>query len=174
MTVLFANALQQLDIVPTTYGWGQLNGVPWMLRRCMSGVPARDIFATSKPQQQQHILHQLADIVAKIRNYEIPREVAKYGGVKWDDHGHLVSTPSILTHQGPFQSLYESVVARFVGQIQVAEKNCVTQGWSEHGLMSRLKVFVTQKLCKYEDLLASQGLMLVHGSIGTLKDSPPI
>ncbi|KAH0386117.1 hypothetical protein KCU92_g2899, partial [Aureobasidium melanogenum] len=165
MTALFADAFDKSDIVPATYGWGQLDSVPWMLRRCMPGTPARDVFARSSSEQRQHILQQLAYIVAKIRDFKIPQEVAKYGGVKWDDDGHLVSIPAVLTHQGPFQTLYDVVVARFMGQIHIAEENRITRGWPEHGIMSRLKAFVTKKLSTYEDLLASQSLMLVHGSI---------
>lgn len=171
MTSLFANAFDKSDMVPVTYGWGQLNGAAWMLRRCMPGTPARDVFARSIPEQQQHILQQLAYIVAKIRDFKIPQEVAKYGGVKWDDDGHLVSIPAVLTHQGPFQNLYDAVVARFMGQIHVAEENHITRGWPEYGIMSRLKAFVTQKLSTYEVLLAPQSLMLVHGSIGTMGNS---
>ncbi|KAG9515628.1 hypothetical protein KCU93_g9418, partial [Aureobasidium melanogenum] len=165
MTALFADAFDKSDIVPATYGWGQLDGVPWMLRRCMPGTPARDVFTRSSSEQRQHILQQLAYIVAKIRDFKIPQEVAKYGGVKWDDDSHLVSIPAVLTHQGPFQTLYDVVVARFMGQIHIAEENRITRGWPEHGIMSRLKAFVTKKLSTYEDLLASQSLMLVHGSI---------
>ena len=163
---LFRDAMSHISthIVPEVYGWGSAaNGQGWILQEHMTGKSLT--FKSMRMQDKRKIILQIAEIFEALQRYRLPDTVKEYGGLRFDEHGVIVSAPMTLIDGGPFQS-YEALYSEIINsQLILAEQSTILQGWQPNGVRRRLDQFLKEGLHQIMPQGESNTKVLVHGDL---------
>ena len=163
---LFRDALSHLSThtVPKVYGWGSAaNGQGWIFQEYMTG---KSLAFKSMTMQDKHtILLEVAEVFAALQKYQLPNTVEEYGGLRFNEHGIIVSAPMTLLDGGPFQS-YEALYYEIIhSQLMVADKSAILEGWRPNDVRRRLDQFLVEGLHQVMCQVDSSKKVLVHGDL---------
>ena len=163
---LFRDAMSHISthIVPEVYGWGSAaNGQGWILQEHMTGKSLT--FKLMRMQDKRKIILQIAEMFEALQRYRLPDTVKEYGGLRFDEHGVIVSAPMTLIDGGPFQS-YEAFYSESIHlQLDVADQNAILEGWRPNGVRKRLDQFLIEGLHQVMSQVDSSHKVLVHGDL---------
>lgn len=79
-----------------------------------------------------------------------------FGGVTFDDTGHIVSTAMTSVGVGPWSSYEASFEGRLEVALQKADANPYIQGWRANGVRGRLDAFVERGVPAQFETLGSK------------------
>ena len=163
---LFRDALSHLSthIVPKVYGWGSAaNGQGWICQEYMTG---KSLAFKSMTMQDKHtILSEIAEVFEALQKYQLPNTVEEYGGLRFNEHGIIVSAPMTLVDGGPFKS-YEALYSKIIhSQLILADQSAILEGWKPNGVRRRLDKFLVDGLHRVMSQVDSSTKALVHGDL---------
>lgn len=148
---LTRQALSGLDIVPRVFAWsetGEPSGTGWILEEYMPGVDIETEFFTDVPREaQRFVLSQMAIILKAVQDFELPPKASGFGGLAFDDCGHVINGPfAVEPYNGPYPDMESMYKGMLQAQLVEADRSRVAQGWKEDGLRDRLDAFAERGL----------------------------
>lgn len=173
---LARDALSAIDasVIPRVFGWEDETSInpsalSWILEEFMEGdsLSPDEILALDHDTRQS-LLYQLAQVVKAFQDYEVPKTVSMFGGLKFNDQGEIVNTISTLPCGGPFQTYPQFVRGMCTWQLKMSDRSVHLNGWRDiPGLRERLDDFFTRGLDQLLDEIPEQKPTLVHADLGT-------
>ncbi|WQF82783.1 Putative aminoglycoside phosphotransferase, protein kinase-like domain superfamily [Colletotrichum destructivum] len=155
-------------IVPDVYMWsGVSSGQGISVQKCMPGtIPERGGFEDFSLQDKTVLLGQMADILALLQNYTVPETVSKYGGLRFDENGNVISGQMTMFTGEPSLTYRDFLRGIFKVKLEEADNNPVIQGWKQNGIRARLDDFIDHRL---EGLLGDDEpqKVLIHADLTT-------
>lgn len=162
---LMRDALKTLptQLVPAVYGWASAaNDQGWILQQYMPGRTLDAEFSKMAFQDKKSILRQMAEILAKLQQYQLPRTIKDYGGLSFDESGNVISGPMTIVHGGPFPT-YEALYREMLRlQLDKADQYPVVGGWQSRDIRKRLDSFTAHGLGRIMQGVDSKKV-LIHG-----------
>ncbi|KAI5237519.1 hypothetical protein E4T43_07987 [Aureobasidium subglaciale] len=148
---LARKALSSLKIVPKVYAWsasGEPSDHGWILEEYMPGIEVESKFHSELTQDQQHrILSQMAAILKKVQDFELPSQASGFGGLRFDVDGNVVNGPFVVEpYDGPYPDIKSMYKGMLKAQLAEADRSRVARGYRENGLRERLDAFAEQGL----------------------------
>ena len=173
------------SIVPAVYAWGKSipgdstkDYVPgWVVLEHMPGIPLGPAWESLGDDTQKHLLQQIATAHAGIQSYELPASIKQYGGLNFNDEGHIIvgATPidGTLVACDSHTELYLEYMKTI---LKSADKCDIVKGWHDTNLRSRIEAFASQGLRPMLEKAAAKTRnirpTLVHGDFGKLHSHP--
>lgn len=174
------------SVVPAVYAWGKSVSadsnqeyVPgWVVLEHMPGVPLGPAWESLGDDTKKQLLQQIATVHAGIQSYELPTSIKQYGGLNFDDDGHIIvgATPidGTLVACNTHTELYLEYMQTI---LKSADKCDVVKGWHDTNLRSRIEAFASQGLRSMLEEAAAKNPntrpTLVHGDFGKRQIRPP-
>ncbi|KID65406.1 uncharacterized protein G6M90_00g052630 [Metarhizium brunneum] len=155
-------------IVPDVYTWaGTSSGQGFSIQQYMHGTMPDRGFEDLTLQDKSVVLGQMADILALLQQFKIPTTVDRFGGLKFDEDGKVVSAQMTLFKGEPCTTYKDLLSAIFKVKFQEADENPVIRGWRENGVRAKLENFIVYRLKEtlkdYKDVRR----VLVHSDFTT-------
>ncbi|KAF6788131.1 hypothetical protein CSOJ01_15101 [Colletotrichum sojae] len=156
------------DIVPDVYAWaGMSRGQGFSVQQCMPGIiPERGGFEGFTLKDKSDLLGQMADILACLQAFELPETVDRFGGLRFDEDGNVVSAQMTMFKGEPSATYKDFLRGIFRVKLQEADENPVLQGWKVDGVRARLDAFINHRL---DDIFVDEDppRRLVHADLTT-------
>lgn len=151
-------------IIPNVYSWaGTTSGQAFTIQQYMPGtIPAKS-FETLSLGDKSIVLGQMADILALLQQFEIPKTVQMFGGLKFDEHGNITSGQMSLFKGEPSATYKDFIRSIFKIKLQEADENPVIVGWEENGLRAKLDKFIGHQLDATLKDYEQVRRVLIHG-----------
>ncbi|KAL6692400.1 phosphotransferase enzyme family domain-containing protein [Trichoderma pleuroticola] len=155
-------------IVPNVYSWaGTTSGQGFTLQQYMPGtIPAKS-FEMLSLEDKSIVLEQMADILALLQQFEIPKTIEMFGGLKFDEHGIVISDQMSLFKGEPSATYKDFIRSIFKVKLQEADENPVIAGWKENGLRTKLDKFIGYQLDETLKDHVQVRRVLIHGDFTT-------
>jgi hypothetical protein len=165
---------QHLHIVPKVYAWSKTGGpsdVGWIMEEFKSGANIEPKFHGGlSADKQRHVLHQVAEVLKAVQDFELPSRAANFGGLAFDEvnDAEIISGPFVIEpYTNPYSNMKSFYQEMLQAQLAEADKT-FAKGWRKDGLRERLDKFAQEGL---EKLLAETLTMdtrpnLIIGDIG--------
>ena len=129
----------------------------------MPGTPVDEAFGTMNLQQKKQIFAQMADFLKTLQTYQLPESITGFGGVTFDEAGHIISAAMASVGTGPWPSYEASFKGRLEVALRNADGNPYIQGWRANGVRERLDAFVERGIpAQFESLTLKQDKVIVH------------
>lgn len=155
-------------LVPAVYGWASADqGQGWILQEYMPGSLQDEALETMTLQDQIFILGQMAEVLGALQRFELPCTIKEYGGLNFDESGHIVSAEMTILHAGPFRKHAMLYTEMLRSQLLAADKNVVLKGWRPSGVRERLDHFIAQGIDRIIQSIDPERKVLVHGDFST-------
>ncbi|KAK0757845.1 hypothetical protein N5P37_009137 [Trichoderma harzianum] len=155
-------------IIPDVYSWAGTNSDPaFTMQQYMPGTIPAKTFETLSLEDKAIVLGQMADILALLQQFDIPKTVEMFGGLKFDEHGNVTSGQMSLFKGEPSATYKDFIRSIFKMKLQEADENPVIVGWEENGLRAKLDKFIDHQL---DETLKDYGQVrrvLIHGDFTT-------
>ncbi|PNP49017.1 hypothetical protein THARTR1_10228 [Trichoderma harzianum] len=113
------------------------------------------------------VLGQMADILALLQQFEIPKTIEMFGGLKFDEHGIVISDQMSLFKGEPSATYKDFIRSIFKVKLQEADENPVIVGWQENGLRTKLDKFIGYQLDETLKDHVQVRRVLIHGDFTT-------
>ncbi|KAL7908442.1 hypothetical protein GGI35DRAFT_486492 [Trichoderma velutinum] len=155
-------------IIPNVYSWADItSGQGFTVQQYMPGtIPAKS-FETLSLQDKSIVLGQMADILALLQQFDIPKTVEMFGGLKFDEYGRVISGQMSRFTGEPSATYKDFLRSIFRAKLQEADENPIILGWEENGLRTKLDEFIGYQLDgilkDYEQVVR----VLIHGDFTT-------
>lgn len=134
-------------IVPDVYAWASTaSGQGFTVQQHMPGTMPDKVFKELTIQDKSVVLSQMAEILALLQKFPVPQTVDKFGGVRFDEVGNIVSAQMAIYKGEPSTNYEDFIRAIFNVKLQEADDNPVMQGWRDNGVRARLDHFVEHGL----------------------------
>ncbi|KAK1613535.1 hypothetical protein BDP81DRAFT_336811 [Colletotrichum phormii] len=135
-------------VVPDVYAWdGMSDGQGFSMQQCMPGaIPERAGFNDFSLRDKVVLLGQMADILALLQDFKVPKTVDRFGGLRFDQHGDVISAQMTMFTGEPSVTYVDFLRNIFRVKLREADENPVIQGWMEGGVRSRLDEFIDRRL----------------------------
>lgn len=160
-------------IIPDVYSWASTNsGQAFTMQQYMPGTIPAKTFETLSLEDKSIVLGQMADILALLQQFDIPKTVERFGGLKFDEHGNIISGQMSLFKGEPSETYKDFIRSIFKVKLQEADENPVIEGWKENELRAKLDKFIGQKLDETLKDYEQVHRVLIHGDFS--KSSIPI
>jgi hypothetical protein len=141
-------------LVPAVYAWAPATATTtdtadetcfgWTMSELRSGVSLGSVFFSLEFEDKEHVLKEIAAVLAAIQAARLPEGVTKFGALTFDDSsGLIVSGESPMHKVKPVGSYVEWTVANMRAQLQQAAQSPIIQGWKTNGVDVRIEKFVT-------------------------------
>lgn len=176
---LARDALSAIDasVIPRVFGWEDKRwedrtstdplSLSWILEEFMEGdsLSPDEILALDHDTRKS-LLYQIAQVVKAFQDYQLPKAVSMYGGLKFDEQGEIVNTISTLPCGGPFQTYPQFVRGMCIWQLKMSDRSAYLNGWRDiPGLRERLDDFFTRGLGRLLDEIPEQRPTLIHADL---------
>ncbi|KAK2000712.1 hypothetical protein LX36DRAFT_679478 [Colletotrichum falcatum] len=137
-------------IIPDVYAWAGMScDQAFVVQQCMPGViPERAGFNDFSARDKVALFGQMADILALLQEFEIPKTVDRFGGLGFDRNGDVVSAQMTMFAGEPSATYVDFLRNMFRVKLQEADENPVMRGWKEGGVRSRLDDFIHRRLAE--------------------------
>lgn len=134
-------------IVPDVYAWASIaSGQGFTVQQHMRGTMPDKVFKELTIQDKSVVLSQMAEILALLQKFPVPQTVDKFGGLRFDEVGNIVSAQMTI-YEGEPSTIYEDLMrVIFNVKLKEADDNPIMQGWRDKGVRERLDHFVKHKL----------------------------
>lgn len=137
-------------IIPDVYAWAPTSSGPsgqgFSMQEYKWGtIPYRG-FDKLSLEDKSVVFGQMADILALLQKFEVPGTVEKFGGLKFDGEGRIISAQMSLYKGEPTTSYKDFMTAIFRVKLQEADENPVIQGWRGNGVRARIEQFINVRL----------------------------
>ncbi|KAJ9144690.1 Phosphotransferase enzyme family protein [Pleurostoma richardsiae] len=148
-----SSSAQLAELVPAVFAWQAYRpqavpaeaGFGWTMAELRPRANLDTQFAAlSSHEQRAAVIEQVADVVAALQRAELPPGAHAYGGLNFDEAGHVVSGESPLVRGGPWDGYAEFWAAKVRGQMEDAEGSPLLDGWRPGGLRERLEKFLAE------------------------------
>ncbi|KKP05608.1 aminoglycoside 3'-phosphotransferase/choline kinase domain protein [Trichoderma harzianum] len=155
-------------IIPDVYSWADTDsGQAFTMQQYMPGtIPAKTFEALSL-EDKSIVLGQMADILALLQQFDIPKTVEMFGGLKFDEHGNVASGQMSLFKGEPSTTYKDFIRSIFKIKLQEADENPVIVGWEENGLRAKLDKFIGHQLDEILKDYEQVRRVLIHGDLTT-------
>ncbi|TWU72494.1 hypothetical protein ED733_001605 [Metarhizium rileyi] len=128
-------------IVPEVYAWASTSsGQGFSIQQYMRGTMPDRGFENLSLQDKSVVLGQMAEILALLQQIKIPKTLEKFGGLKFDQYGEVVSAQMTVYKGEPCTTYKDLLRAIFRVKLQEADENPVIQGGKENGNVQRVLV----------------------------------
>ncbi len=113
--------------------------------------------------EKKDIVVQIADIFACTQGIKLPAGVTKFGGLTFDNAGHIVDGQSPVVEGGPWDAYEEVWCAKIRTALKTSEReDLVLLGWKQDGVRDRIDRFLAdggvRKLLNRKSMLAQEFL----------------
>ncbi|KAM5450891.1 hypothetical protein MaudCBS49596_004000 [Microsporum audouinii] len=153
-------------VVPSVYAWGSAAGEPsqgWIFQELMPGTPLDEAFGAMDITQKQQIFTQMAKMLKALHDYKLPDSITGFGGLTFDDAGHIISSVMPSVGAGPWPSYEASFKGRLEVALQRADNNKYIQGWRQNGIRERLEAFIERGVpAMFESLSSKDEKSILH------------
>lgn len=138
-------------LIPAMYAWERPKSSDgsdetdfgWTMSEFKNGSDLDLEFPTLQTDEaRQDVLEQIAAIVVAFQRVKLPRGVTKFGGLKFDNDGAVVSGESPMRKGPPASSYAEEFVDKLRGPLRTAGESSTIQGWKPNGVKDRLDKFL--------------------------------
>ena len=134
-------------IVPDVYTWGSTAaGQGFTMQQYLPGTMPDRAFKNLSLDDKSVVFGQMAEILALFQAFEVPETINKFGGLKFDESGNVVSGQMSIYKGEPSATYKEFIRAIFRVKLDEADENPVIQGWTEKGVRTRLDNFLDVRL----------------------------
>lgn len=163
------------SLIPKVYDWEDqpgsgsdaLNG-RWIMQEWKQGeVLDVDKFRAFSPEDQDHVLTQIAQAVKYLQDFELPEGARLFGGLTFESNGKISNTQSSIPCGGPFSTYGDFVQGMCQWQLEASERSTHLNGWKEFPeLRQRLDAFFKAGLKDVISQIPDYNPCLVHADIG--------
>ncbi|KAI1856322.1 uncharacterized protein JN550_013853 [Neoarthrinium moseri] len=155
-------------IVPDIYAWASVaTGQGFTVQQYMHGIMPDKVFKDLTLQDKSVVLAQMADILALFQKFKVPQTIDKFGGLRFDDCGNIISAQMTIYKGEPSATYSEFIRAIFSVKLQEADENPVMQGWTDKGVRARLDNFINSRLGDILKEHEDPEKVLVHSDFST-------
>lgn len=158
-------------VVPSVYAWGSAaikSSQGWIIQELMPGAPVDESFDAMDLQQKCRIFAQMAQLLKSLQAYKLPNSITGFGGVTFDDAGHIISAAMTSVGAGPWPSYEASFKGRLEVALRKADENPYIKGWRANGVRERLDAFVERGIpAQFETLCSKDDRVIVHADFTT-------
>jgi hypothetical protein len=162
----------ECHVVPSVYAWGSAaieSSQSWIIQELMPVAPLDESFGAIEIEQKRENFPQMAQLSKALQEYDLPTNITSFGGMTFDDNGHIVSSAMTSVGVGPWPTYESSFKGRLEVAIQKADANPYIKGWRSNGVRERLDAFVERGLsAQFEDLDSKQDRVVVHADFSEL------
>jgi hypothetical protein len=134
-------------VVPDVYAWASVaSGQGFTLQEYMPGIMPDKVFKDIGLAGKAAVLAQMADILALLQKFQVPQTIDKFGGLKFDENGNIVSA-QMTTYKGEPRATYQDLIRSiFDVKLEETDDNPVMQGWRDKGVRARLDKFIDSRV----------------------------
>lgn len=115
--------------------------------RALSGYEVFHPFEELDAHQKRHLFSEMAKILKRIQDFELPPSIKSFGDVTFDEPGEIVSAATFLGDLAPWQT-YEEY---FQNQLEVALKspdaNEYIKQWHADSFRQQIEEFSSERGC---------------------------
>ncbi|KAK1757149.1 aminoglycoside phosphotransferase, partial [Echria macrotheca] len=139
-------------IVPAVYAWAPYRpdetdgvaGMGWIIEEFCYGVKLyHGVFNSLSIDAKKDAISQMADIFACVQSVKLPAGVTKFGGLTFDEHGHIADGQMPILPGGPWTTYAEVWRASIRTELEHSEEEgAVTAGWRANGVRDRIEEFI--------------------------------
>lgn len=161
-------------IVPDVYAWASIaGGQGFTVQQHMPGTMPDKVFNELSIEDKSVVLSQMAEILALLQKFPLPQTVDKFGGLRFDEAGNIVSAQMTI-YKGEPMATYEDLIRTiFRVKLGEADDNPIMQGWRDKGVRARLDHFVQHKLGEILKVYQNPKKVLVHSDFSKSTKNPP-
>ena len=158
-------------LIPEIYAWSQASettgDLSWMLMEYKNGLPLDEHFHSQPMEIKEDLISHISDVLAGLESCPLPQDITSHCGLSIDSYGRVVSAQMTTVRGGPW-STYDAVwKARFLNELQEADKSLTINGWKLNGVRKRLDSFINDGVSNVLSSadVASQEVKLIHGDL---------
>ena len=150
-------------IIPDIYAWQSISeGQGFIMMQFMEGEVPNKALKKMGLDAKSVVFRQMAEILALIQKFEIPKTIESFGGLKVNLDGEAISAEMTLRVGEPSASYGDLIRSLVAGKLEEADNNPVIKGWNENKLRTRLDRFIKFGLPQMLENLENQRKVLVH------------
>lgn len=136
-------------LIPNVYAWSPSSeGYGWILQGYIGGAQLDQEFQGLEHSLKQDILRQVADVFKLIQDYSLPESVKGYGGLGFNESGHVITGPTAIPCGGPFSELQDMYLQMLRRQLAESDTSERIGGWHANNLRGRLEAFASNGMAQ--------------------------
>ncbi|KAG9240235.1 hypothetical protein BJ878DRAFT_537243 [Calycina marina] len=157
-------------IIPDIYTWASISqGQGFIMMQHMPGEVTNKALNKMDIDDKSAVFRQMADILALIQKFELPKTIEAFGGLTFNDKAHATSAQMTLRVGGPSTSCRDFIRSMLAGKLEEADNNSVIEGWNENKLRPSLDKYLEVGLPHILDHLKNERRVLLHSYFTTNK-----
>lgn len=139
------------SLMPNIYAWAAVatdeqTSHGWVVSEFRDGVDLDTQLPSLERAEKQAVLEQMAAILARIQQAELPKGANMFAGLAFDHDGTIMSgqAPQHMGDGKPLETYADRRMSMLRSSLDAASDSTIIEGWKENGVKDRIETFLNE------------------------------